>query len=1015
MQPNNSSNNNTCKETRAKCVVWDGPTIDCLGIKICKGDSIDIIVYNTAKKLCEILNALKIDVIDFSCLVSSDVPGNPQNIQELLDLITRKVCNLSEKVEDIQTATTTPIVIPLPDCDTIISNCPANIKLEIQNPDGTVSTSAELVPYVEFLAATICDLLCRMSTAESNIADLRYDVDQLMLRAEGALPSVIVDECINGNSDPQAIVDPNNPAVGVIPDMASLLCDIQSALGTPSDISSIDTSCESVDVSTLAPLGYYPYAPATMADITGWVSPATTLADKIQNLFITVCDIRNFSSIVKSTCCPTLCAGVIFDMAAIPTTSGRDVVRIILNGTIFDPVLQTNRTATFDLGVGQIVQPLGPNDVPPGWLLNVPYTITITDNAFPPNTCVTSYNDLTALYNGYTGGGTGYLDIPVTFPSSSTCNLDTTTNYTVILDAIITAPDHTTCNISSTVSLPTTCQNYSVTAPTIIDYTFNGLTISFGQPGTTATLDSYIIEVLDGSGVVGTFTGTAGFTTFYIYPDITDDPSGNAALTPNAFIASNDLIEPNTTYTVRVTAVYDCGNSIPVATATGVTTFVGVTLRLNAISTSCILTSGASVSLNPDPATSISDISVNFSNQVYFNSVGNVVSVWGRPGIKFGITVVTPSIYDTPFIMPSPSVTPTNCDINPGTGCWGPPSLYQFGSAVAGTHPWSSDVLSTYTSVGCYDYVNCTILADSGLGYTGLTLVNNIDTTTGTGMPGSSSWEYVSATNAFVIPSVNTNITINTTPHLLNAPSTGGSPTNVKMTVKINDPNSWLANKQLGYLKPAGSGISTIEYNQYIKTLLTNYGGKDFNVDPYSWATGIAVGGGVVTGFASPAFVRVIVQSWNGSSYAPASTAKTYDITFDWLNLTDITGGGFTIPQNVLPAINPKDLVSIIFSSGCNNNNSGSDYDPTGLGVPPGNATDVFSTVKIIQDPYASSIIAGATNPGPFFACELLAGNDYTDATTGGSLGSSYDTTIKFVATTDFTVEWTIDDNTLTC
>ena len=61
MQPvtgNNSSGVNKCKETSSKCVVWDGPDINCLGVTLCKGQSIEVIVYNTAKQLCDLLNML---------------------------------------------------------------------------------------------------------------------------------------------------------------------------------------------------------------------------------------------------------------------------------------------------------------------------------------------------------------------------------------------------------------------------------------------------------------------------------------------------------------------------------------------------------------------------------------------------------------------------------------------------------------------------------------------------------------------------------------------------------------------------------------------------------------------------------------------------------------------------------------------------------------------------------------------------------------------------------------------
>ena len=60
----------SCQDVTSSCVKWDGPNIslECLGVQICTGDSIEPIVYRSFVNLCDILDKLNLDSINISCL-----------------------------------------------------------------------------------------------------------------------------------------------------------------------------------------------------------------------------------------------------------------------------------------------------------------------------------------------------------------------------------------------------------------------------------------------------------------------------------------------------------------------------------------------------------------------------------------------------------------------------------------------------------------------------------------------------------------------------------------------------------------------------------------------------------------------------------------------------------------------------------------------------------------------------------------------------------------------------------
>lgn len=664
MQPvtgNNSSGVNKCKETSSKCVVWDGPDINCLGVTLCKGQSIEVIVYNTAKQLCDLLEMLNVSTVDLECLQLPAGAQLPQNIIELSQLIINKLCDLNEIVIDLQNTGTTPIYVPLPDCDQIIQNCPANVTTQYTDANGNLVTSLLLIgpdgqtsPAVEYMATLICDLLCRMSTAETEIADLRTDVDNIMNQIAGALPNVYMPDCIDGTAGDKQIVDPTNSTRGAVPDMAILLCEIKEELVNGNPVNTLTSyaldpnvaaNCNTT-IAAATPLGVYPLMsppPLDLGDL-GAITNPQTLQEVITNLWVAVCDLRNFAAIVKANCCPPYCNSVVWQMAAGTIDSSRNTVRIYLNGTLTDYFNNSTTVASTVPSPG--FDPAGP---PAFYEGNYPYTVTISDQS--GNSVTSTFTPIESLF---TSGN--FIDITNLNTTGTPGFINPLDNYDVTLTAYIVAPDFSVCNQTLTKTIAAVCDNQPFASLSNLYVGFDGVTIQYVLPGGSWPLSGTIpetieIEIIDvtSSPPVLVDSGSIDYANYtgneiYIYSDadnILPNPGSCSGGCVNFF--QTDSILPNTTYQIRMRILYNCGASTWTVSPS-FTTFVPIEITLKGSAADvCVL--GGTFTLAP---TGSPVISLNFADPINFDpSSDTVVTVFAQAGTQFGYILETPYIVDT--------------------------------------------------------------------------------------------------------------------------------------------------------------------------------------------------------------------------------------------------------------------------------------------------------------------------------------------------------------------------------
>jgi hypothetical protein len=270
MKPLNLDNK-PCSPISSNCVIWQGPDIPC--IKLCTGDTVSDIVFKLATELCTIMDQLNISNYDLACFNLAACP--PQTFQELIQFLIDQICIAQGiTVTDNKAA-------GCPDCVVTVAPC-----FQTGN-----QTTMQLVDYVQMIGERVCSIVDQITVINNQLQNLEIRVEIL----ENTPPPVFTLPSIATNclapymggvvSAPiDQVLDTllNDPIFGY--------CQLIDATGLPADlISAVASQCISATDPSLANPGdtmgtaYFP----------NWVNTPTTVADAINNLWLTICDIYN--------------------------------------------------------------------------------------------------------------------------------------------------------------------------------------------------------------------------------------------------------------------------------------------------------------------------------------------------------------------------------------------------------------------------------------------------------------------------------------------------------------------------------------------------------------------------------------------------------------------------------------------------------------------------------------------------------------------------------------------------
>jgi len=308
-------NTTGCDPISSNCVIWQGPDIPC--IKLCKGDTVSDVVYKMATELCEVLEALDVTTYDLpsNCFTN---PCTPANFHDLIQIIINRLCCLTASSTTcnaigVTTSTTTEgsgarlagsetTTSGCPDCEVAIASC-----FYYKNEFGDQVTTMQLVDYTRTIGNRICGIVNNILTLEAAVTDLDLRVTAL---ENTPAPTVTIPQVVPTCTVLPAVPTPMNV---VLTALEQQYCQLVAVTGPPSTLSNaIAQQCLDLNNSpVLGPSG------TTMGAISGWAMSANTVASAMNNMWLTICDLRAAVRTIQLTCCPSGCDGIDFNMTAV--------------------------------------------------------------------------------------------------------------------------------------------------------------------------------------------------------------------------------------------------------------------------------------------------------------------------------------------------------------------------------------------------------------------------------------------------------------------------------------------------------------------------------------------------------------------------------------------------------------------------------------------------------------------------------------------------------------------------
>jgi len=284
MKPLNYDNS-PCSPISSNCVIWQGPDIPC--IKLCTGDTISDVVFKLATELCTVLDTLNVTNYDLTCF--NLTACGPNDFQALIQFLIDRICALQTEITNVSDPATSPVV------NTTKSDQLVTVASCFVVGGVTVMTVSE---YAQAIGEKVCSLISQISVINNNLTNLDIRVTALESAPAPSftLPSISTG-CLASymSSASSATIDLvlntllNNATIGY--------CALVGATDLPADLlAAVATQCIVGSDSSLANTGQTfssAYGPYT--GFGTWQDSPVTVADTINNLWIAICDIYNYS------------------------------------------------------------------------------------------------------------------------------------------------------------------------------------------------------------------------------------------------------------------------------------------------------------------------------------------------------------------------------------------------------------------------------------------------------------------------------------------------------------------------------------------------------------------------------------------------------------------------------------------------------------------------------------------------------------------------------------------------
>lgn len=327
-----------CSPTSSNCVIWQGPDLPC--ISLCSGDTISSVVYKVATKLCSIQSTYDLSSLDLSCLVSFCSASNPapttKTLLAVLDFIVKKVCCINGKVDAIQPGNSyVEPTLNLPTC------------LQYTNGQGQLVTTLLHSNFTLTLGTKFCELKAVVDGHTGQISSLGNRVTALE-NAGGYTPPLVTPNCILTPGTPTAMNT-------FLDELENQYCQLKTVLGSNAALTTaIGQQCNIGSANALSKAGTMSSAYAG-----SWNNVTTNVAQSLQNMWVTICDMRSAIYDLKNTSTQVDCSAFLLAFTAACNVDRTQVTVFFNGGGTVVPAGFTNCNAqgskiTITDGIGHI-------------------------------------------------------------------------------------------------------------------------------------------------------------------------------------------------------------------------------------------------------------------------------------------------------------------------------------------------------------------------------------------------------------------------------------------------------------------------------------------------------------------------------------------------------------------------------------------------------------------------------------------------------------------------------------
>jgi hypothetical protein len=294
MKPLNA-NNPGCDPISSNCVIWQGPDIEC--IKLCKGDTVSDVVNKLALELCEVLDTLDLSTYNLPTECFAGSSCNPSDFHALIQILIDKICAL-------QSSSTTRVAdepTGCPDCIVNIAPC-----FYYTNQFGDLVTTMLLGDYAITVGNKVCDLVNQITLINTTLINHE---DRITVLENEPPPTLLLPQVT-----PVCVLAPPvaTDMTLVLSALEQQFCQLVTATGSPNSLyQSILKQCAGLNTANaLGPYG------GTMSGLPGWITSTNTVANTINNMWLTICDLRAAVANIQENCCPSGCDGIDFLLQA---------------------------------------------------------------------------------------------------------------------------------------------------------------------------------------------------------------------------------------------------------------------------------------------------------------------------------------------------------------------------------------------------------------------------------------------------------------------------------------------------------------------------------------------------------------------------------------------------------------------------------------------------------------------------------------------------------------------------